>query len=59
MGMGSACVWVYAGRKNGNRIHPSQPCKAAVGSITTGESESSRVQEVGRLLAPSFSLERA
>lgn len=47
MSMSSGSDWVYARRKNGNRIHPSQPCKAAVEQIIAGKSESSQARVGG------------
>lgn len=60
MGMSSESGWVCGRRKNGNRIDPSQPCKAAVERVIAGESESSQLQAGwDALLAPPFSLEQA
>lgn len=47
MSMGNGSGLVQGRRKNGNRIYPSQPCKAAVEQLFAGESESSQLQAGG------------
>lgn len=61
MSMGNGSGWVHGRRKNGNRIHSSQPCKAAVEQLFAGESESSQLQaggvSVSAFLQPRASLD--